>query len=119
MDIGAFEGSIPATPTINTSQQPASASVGSSIADQATVTGLVSPSSSDTVTFNLYSSATTQNSSTLLFSNTQTVSISGSTATATSTGYTATATGIDYWVATFNGDSNNAIGHQRRHQPSR
>ena len=94
--------------TINTSQQPASASVGSSIADKATVTGLVSPSSSDTVTFNLYSSATTQNSSTLLFSNTQTVSISGSTATATSAGYTATATGTDYWVATFNGDSNNA-----------
>ncbi len=94
--------------TINTSQQPASASVGSSIADKATVTGLVSPSSSDTVTFNLYSSATVQNSSTLLYSNTQTVSINGSTATATSAGYTATATGTDYWVATFNGDSNNA-----------
>ena len=60
------------------------------------------------MTFNLYSSATTQNSSTLLFSNTQTVSISGSTATATSAGYTATATGTDYWVATFNGDTNNA-----------
>ena len=53
------------------------AAVGSSIADTATVTGLVSPSSGDTVTFNLYSSATTQNSSTLLFTNTQTLSITG------------------------------------------
>ena len=97
----------PATPAINTSQQPATATVGTSIADKATVTGLVSPSSSDTVTFNLYSSATTQNSATLLFSDTETVSISGSTATATSKGYTATATGTDYWVATYNGDSNN------------
>ncbi len=95
--------------TINTSQQPASATVGSSIADTATVTGLVGPSSGDTVTFNLYSSATTQNSSTLLFSNTETVSISGSTATATSAGYPTTATGTDYWVATFNGDTNNAV----------
>ena len=98
----------PATPGINTQQQPATATVGASIADKATVTGLVSASSSDTVTFNLYSSATTQNSSTLLYTNTQTVSISGSTATATSAGYTATAIGTDYWVATFNGDSNNA-----------
>jgi hypothetical protein len=94
--------------TINTQQQPANASVGSSIADTATVTGLVSPSSSDTVTFNLYSSATVQNSSTLFFTDTETVSISGSTATATSKGYMAMATGTDYWVATFNGDSNNA-----------
>ncbi len=95
--------------TITTSQQPASAVVGSSIADQATVTGLVNASSSDTVTFKLYSSATTQNSSTLLFTNTQTVAITGSTATATSAGYTAPTTGTDYWVATFNGDTNNAV----------
>ena len=94
--------------TINTSQTPAIAYVGESISDTATVTGLVSPSSGDTVTFNLYSSATTQNSSTLLFTNTETVSISGSTATATSAGYTTTGVGTEYWVATFNGDTNNA-----------
>jgi YVTN family beta-propeller protein len=96
------------SPAISTSQQPASATVGNSIADKATVSGLYSPSSSDTVTFNLYSSATTQNSSTLLFSSTETVSISGSTATATSAGYTTAAAGTDYWVATYNGDSNNS-----------
>ena len=98
----------PATPTITTSQTPASASVGSSIADKATVTGLVSPSSSDTVTFKLYNSADT-----LLFTDAnEPLSINGSTGTATSTGYIAKAAdiGTDYWVATFNpvDDSNNA-----------
>jgi hypothetical protein len=94
----------PATPSISTTQEPASATVGSSIADQATVTGLVDPSPAWTVTFNLYSSATVQNSSTLLFSDTATLSLSGY---ATSSGYTATATATDYWVATYNGDRNN------------
>ena len=104
----AESAQIQSVPEISTTATPTAASVGSSIADTATVTGLVNPSTSDTVTFNLYSSATTQNSSTLLFTNTQTVSISGSTATATSAGYPTTATGTDYWVATFNGDTNNA-----------
>ncbi len=96
-----------ATPSINTTQQPASATVGSSIADQARVTGLVHAQSGDTVTFKLYSSATGQNSSTLLFADTETVRLNGSIATATSKSYTTTATGTDFWVATFNGDSNN------------
>ena len=39
----------PASPAINTTQQPASATVGTSIADQATVTGGYSPTG--TVTF--------------------------------------------------------------------
>ena len=43
-------------PSITTSQTPVNASVGESISDTATVTSLVSPSSGDTVTFNLYSS---------------------------------------------------------------
>ncbi len=87
--------------------------MGESISDTATVTSLVSPSSGDTVTFNLYSST-----GTLLYGpDTETVSINGSTATATSQGYSAAASGTDYWVATFNGDSNNAAGHQRRREP--
>ena len=94
----------PATPSISTKQQPATATVGASVADQATVTGLVNPSANDTVTFNLYSSATTQNASTLLFTDAETLS-SGS---ATSKGYTTTIVATDYWVATYNGDSNNA-----------
>ena len=89
-----------ASPTINTSQQPASATVGTSIADQATVSGGYNPTG--TVTFNLYNNAT--GSGTPLFTDTETLS----GGMATSKGYTATATGTDYWVATYNGDSNNA-----------
>ena len=89
-----------ASPTINTSQQPASATVGSSIADKATVSGGYNPTG--TVTFNLYNNST--GSGTPLFTDTETLS----GGMATSTGYTATATGTDYWVATYNGDSNNA-----------
>ena len=80
-----------ASPTVTTTQQPASVTVGSAIADQATVSGGYSPTG--TVTFNLYDSATTQNSSTLVFSNTETV---GNNGVATSANYTTTATGTDY-----------------------
>jgi uncharacterized repeat protein (TIGR01451 family) len=90
----------PATPAINTSQQPASATVGSDIADQATVTGGFNPTG--TVTFNLYNNPS--GTGTPLFTDPDVPLFNG---TATSTGYTTTATGTDYWVATYNGDSNN------------
>ena len=86
-------------PSINTVQQSGSATVGSAVADEATVTGGDSPSG--TVTFDLFSNAA--GTGTALFSDTETLS-AGS---ATSAGYTTTATGTDYWVATYNGDSNN------------
>ena len=87
-------------PTINTSQQPATAIVGTSIADKATVSGGDNPTG--TVTFNLYSNS--NGSGTPLFTDTETLS----GGMATSKGFTATATGTDYWVATYNGDTNNA-----------
>lgn len=89
-----------ASPSIGTSQQPGSATVGSSIADKATVSGGDSPTG--TVTFRLYSNST--GSGTPLFTDTETL-VGGS---ATSAGYTATATATDYWVATYNGDTNNS-----------
>ena len=89
----------PASPTINTSQQPATATVGTSIADKATVSGGFNPTG--TVTFNLYNNS--KATGTPLFTDTETLS----GGVATSKGYTATATGTDYWVATYNGDSNN------------
>jgi hypothetical protein len=90
----------PASPTINTTQQPSSATVGTSIADQATVSGGYNPSG--TVTFNLYSNS--GGTGTPLFTDADVALSSG---VATSTGYTATATGTDYWVATYNGNTNN------------
>ena len=86
---------------IGTTQQPASAVVGASIADQATVTGFMP---TGTVTFDLYSSATTQNSSTLLFTDIGVFLLNGE---ATSGDYTTSVTGTDYWVDTYSGDSNN------------
>ena len=72
-----------------------------SIADKATVSGGYSPTG--TVTFNLY--ATRPARGTPLYTDANVPLVSG---VATSAGYTATATGTDYWVATYNGDSNNA-----------
>jgi hypothetical protein len=89
----------PVSPTISTSQQPASAAAGSSIADKATVSGGENPTG--TVTFNLYNNPT--GTGTPLFTDTETLS----SGTASSKGFTATATGTDYWVDTYNGDSNN------------
>ena len=88
------------TPSITTSQQPATATAGSSIADQATVTGGDNPTG--TVTFNLYNNP--NGTGTPLFTDTENL-VGG---VATSAGYTTTATGTDYWVATYNGDSNNS-----------
>ena len=86
-------------PAITTTQRPATATVGSSIADRATVTGGANPSG--TVTFRLYDNP--NGTGTPLFTDTE--ALAGRAAA--SAGYKATATGIDYWVATYNGDSSN------------
>jgi hypothetical protein len=94
-------GNVPASPPmINTSQQPPTATVGNPIADKATVSGGISPTG--TVTFNLYNNPT--GTGTPLFTDTE--SLSGGMATSKT--YITTATGTDYWVATYNGDSNNS-----------
>jgi len=92
---------VKALPSVSTTQQPASATVGSSIADKATVTGGDNPSG--TVIFRLYNNATAAGSP--LFTDTEPLS-NGS---ATSGTYGTTATGTYYWVATYNGDTNNFI----------
>jgi len=92
--------STPSTPVIVTNQQPATAIVGSLIADQAIVSGGYNPTG--TVTFRLYDNP--NGTGTPLFTDTENL-VSG---VATSAGYTATATGTEYWVATYNGDSNNS-----------
>jgi hypothetical protein len=92
-------------PVITTTQVPASAVVGSTIIDVATVTGSEPPiAPTGTVTFDLYSSATVQNASTLLFTNMEPLPEDGGTAT--TAGYTTIAAGTDYWVDSYNGDAN-------------
>jgi hypothetical protein len=90
----------PATPSISTNRQETAATTGSSIADQATVSGGFNPIG--TVTFKLYSNPNA--TGTPLFTDANEPLVNG---VATSKGYTATAAGTDYWVATYNGDSNN------------
>ena len=90
---------IPATPGIATSQQPATATVGSSVADQVTVTGY---HPTGIVFFNVYDNPNCTGAP--LFTDAQ--GLAGGTAT--STGYTTTSTGTDYWMAIYNGDANNA-----------
>jgi trimeric autotransporter adhesin len=92
---------IQATPSVSTTQQPATAVIGSSIADQATVSSGYNPTG--TVTFALYDNSTATGSP--LFSDTQPLS-NGS---ATSAGFATAATGTYYWVATYNGDANNDV----------
>ncbi len=87
------------TPTIRTIAQPASVTVGGSIADQATVSGGDHPTG--TVTFDLYDNP--NGTGTPLFTNIQTLN----NGAATSSQYTTTASGTEYWVATYNGDGNN------------
>src|SRR5262249_57706403 len=79
-----------------------------STAHMSPVTGPVLERSSDTVPSHSSPTGRAPDASTLLFSDTETVTLgAGGTATATSAGYTSQNTGTDYWVATFNGDSNN------------
>ncbi len=89
-----------ATPAISSVAQPSSAILGTSIADQATVSGGSNPTG--TVTFNLYNNST--GTGPALYTNTQTLA----NGTATSGSYTPTVLGTDYWVATYNGDTNNS-----------
>jgi hypothetical protein len=83
---------------ITNSPQPASAIIGTTIADRATVSG---DNPTGTVTFNLFSNPS--GTGTPLFTDTETL-VNGA---ATSTAFTPPAVGTYYWVAAYSGDSNN------------
>ena len=89
----------PATPSVSTTASATTVKVGRTIADKASVTGGFNPTG--TVTFSLYSNDSCTGPA--LFS--ATASLSGGSAT--SGVYRTTSTGTDYWVATYNGDTNN------------
>jgi hypothetical protein len=88
-----------AVPSISTTPQPATATVGSSIADHAVVSGGDAPTG--TVTFELYNNPNGAGSP--LFTDTEPL-VAGS---ATSASHTTALAGTYYWLATYNGDTNN------------
>src|SRR5262249_51357345 len=89
----------PPTPSIATTVLPATVGVGGTISDKATVSGGFNPTG--TVTFNLFNNPNAIGSP--LFTDTE--PLSGGMATSAS--FTTTGTGTFYWMATYNGDSNN------------
>ena len=92
-----------ATPTIATTPS-AGGPVGTSIFDTATVSGGVIPTG--TVTFNLFGPGDANCTATPVF--TSTVSLATRQIVVTSGSFTTAAAGTYHWVATYNGDANNA-----------
>jgi hypothetical protein len=94
------------TPAITTAASRG-ITLGGILTDQATVTGLVEPVPGATVTFRLYPPSAPACTGTPVFTDTQTVAISGTTATATAGAYAPAVAGVYRWVATYSGDANN------------
>jgi uncharacterized repeat protein (TIGR01451 family) len=93
-----------AVPSILTTQQPASASVGDTYKDTATLSKAVNLTGKGSITFTLYSAAGCDG--TVL--DTETVSnISANGSYTTPTGVDVHSSGTYYWVASFSGDANN------------
>jgi uncharacterized repeat protein (TIGR01451 family) len=93
-----------ASPSVSTTQQPASGAIGETFKDSAILSGAVSPDGTGSITFKLYS-APDCDSSVL---DTETVDgISANGTYSTPTGFQIANAGTYYWVASFSGDSNN------------
>ncbi len=93
-----------ASPSIVTTQQPASGNIGDTYKDKATLSGGVNLDGTGSITFKLYSAADC--GGTVL--DTETVgSISANGDYTTPTGFKIQNAGTYYWVASFSGDSNN------------
>ena len=90
-----------ATPTIVTTQKPASGSTTGTFKDQATISGLVTPDGTGTLTFKLYSQKDCKGTPV----DTETVTnINANGNYETPVGVELDTAGTYYWVATFSGD---------------
>ncbi|MEY2516412.1 MAG: hypothetical protein QOJ89_3770, partial [bacterium] len=92
-----------AAPSMTTNASPAVA-VGGRIADTATLVGEAGPTSGN-VTFRLYGSGDPACSGAAVFSSTVAI---GADASATSAAFVTTSSGTYRWIATYDGDDNNA-----------
>jgi uncharacterized repeat protein (TIGR01451 family) len=94
---------VKASPAINTTPDPASGPVGTTLNDSAILSGGYTPTG--TITFNLYDPNDATCSGAPAF--TQTVVVSGNSAYSTSGGFAANLTGTWRWTASYSGDSKN------------
>jgi len=101
-DDGCEVVNVQAAPTLSTTPNPSSGTVGVTLNDSGTLSGAFNPTGS--ITFKLFDVGDTNCTGTPVF--TQTVALSGSTASTTG-GYTTTKTGTLRWTASWPGDSNN------------
>jgi uncharacterized repeat protein (TIGR01451 family) len=90
-------------PSIVTTQDPASGSVGGTYKDQATLSGTVNQDGSGSITFKLYDTADCGGS----VIDTETVPVDDNGTFETPNGVELDNAGTYYWVASFSGDSNN------------
>ncbi len=94
----------PSTPVLVT-QASAGGTVGTSVTDQATLSGGSSPTG--TITFKLYGPASSPACTNLVFTSSA-VTVSGNGNYTSTPAYTPTAVGTYYWVASYSGDANNS-----------
>jgi uncharacterized repeat protein (TIGR01451 family) len=93
-----------ASPSVSTTQQPASGAIGATFKDTASLSDAVNPDGTGSITFKLYSAANC--GSTVL--DTETVgSVSANGSYSTPSGFQIENAGTYYWVASFSGDANN------------
>lgn len=103
-DVGETVIVAQATPSIVTTASPA-VQLNLTVTDSAVVSGRVNPIPGATVTFNFYAVADLTCTAGAIFSSTVPINAVG---TATSAPYAPAAAGTYKWVATYNGDANNA-----------
>jgi hypothetical protein len=99
-----------ATPTVVTNASPDFALSTGQLSDIANVSGLVSPSPAGNVTFRLYGPTDPSCADTPVFIDIRSLTVGAdpTAGTATSAAFTPTEAGTYRWVATYNGDVNNA-----------
>ena len=101
---GNLDVSTCATPSLTTTQQPASGAMGVTFKDKATISGLATPDGTGSITFKLYSAADCGGS----VLDTETVTgISADGDYTTPNGFQLDNAGTYYWVASFSGDGYN------------